>query len=649
MRVVSIGDLVTDFYYKDNKLLGVNGGMTSHNIIANLSSLGINTKCFGVCGNDSAGLIAIKSLEDLKVDTSDIEKLDNVNTRTFHVSYSENSFISKKRCPFCNEKRWYNDSLINTNNILKKIKSDDILVFDNLNNENQIIIDKTNNLKIIDLGQYFEFENLTNEEILKKIKNKFEIINFNERVSKYLKKRFNLKEDLELYNLLNAKLITITLGENGAKFIYNNEIYSFSLETKSKVIDPTGAGDAFVSSIIMNWIKNDLVFDSNKFYKWYKNSEKLTSKVVTKMGARGHLHSLYKIKKNNETCTCKSFDIIERKKIKKCNININNLEPRIINALKSNATKKLNNINFKEEENYLFVASGGSFAAAKFASIITNEILGCNTYSLYPREVIYRNNKKIDKVILFSYSGTTKDLIESVKDFELNKKFIITKGEVEKVLTTTDFNKNNIISYRTNTNKGKERGFLSFEGALAPASIFMNYFYKEIDPEFNTQTFINNSLNYWKDFFKKEFKNINIKNMFTQGNLINIFSGDYTTSACCDTESKIIESGIINCIVHEKKNFSHGRFINYENLNNKNSIYFKQNKTNDFEKELLNYLKNGNNLIIESNYNGILCEFDLLIASQLLIYYIGKSLDIDVSKPKYSEEAMKIYFYKGEL
>ena len=182
MRVVSIGDLVTDFYYKDNKLLGVNGGMTSHNIIANLSSLGINTKCFGVCGNDSAGLIAIKSLEDLKVDTSDIEKLDNVNTRTFHVSYSENSFISKKRCPFCNEKRWYNDSLINTNNILKKIKSDDILVFDNLNNENQIIIDKTNNLKIIDLGQYFEFEKLTNEEILKKIKNKFEIINFNERV-----------------------------------------------------------------------------------------------------------------------------------------------------------------------------------------------------------------------------------------------------------------------------------------------------------------------------------------------------------------------------------------------------------------------------------------------------------------------------------
>ena len=36
--------------------------------------------------------------------------------------------------------------------------SDDILVFDNLNNKNQEIINKVSNKKIIDLGQYFEFE-----------------------------------------------------------------------------------------------------------------------------------------------------------------------------------------------------------------------------------------------------------------------------------------------------------------------------------------------------------------------------------------------------------------------------------------------------------------------------------------------------------
>jgi len=55
----------------------------------------------------------------------------------------------------------------------------------------------------------------------------------------------------------------------------------------------------------------------------------------------------------------------------------------------------------------------------------------------------------------------------------------------------------------------------------------------------------------------------------------------------------------------------------------------------------LEYLSNGKTLIIESKYDVILCEYDLLVASQYLIYYI--------SKPKYTYEAMKIYFYKGNL
>ena len=165
MRVVSIGDLVIDYYYKDNKLLGVNGGMTSHNIIANLAKLKVSTKIFGVSGNDETGKITIKSLEELGVDVSDIEIHDNIRTRAFHVSYitDKNGTIkltSKKRCPYCNQKYWYEESGINTDEILSKLKIDDILVFDNLCAKNQYIIDNTQNKKIIDLGQYFEFETL---------------------------------------------------------------------------------------------------------------------------------------------------------------------------------------------------------------------------------------------------------------------------------------------------------------------------------------------------------------------------------------------------------------------------------------------------------------------------------------------------------
>ena len=651
MRVVSIGDLVTDYYYKNGKFLGVNGGMTSHNIIANLAKTGINTAVFGSCGNDMQGEIAIKSLEKLKVDVKNIDVLDNIRTRCFHVSYFEDegklSFTSKKRCPFCNTKKWYEESLIDTDKIIKEINNDDILVFDNLNAKNQLLIDKLSNKKVIDLGQYFELENLSNEEIIDKLQDKFEIINFNERVSNYLIKRLSLKNDVDLYNSLKPIFMSITRGENGVTFVFEGIEYNFKLVCKGNVVDSTGAGDAFISSIIKDWIKNNFVYSQDMFEKWYENSSKLTAKVVSKMGARGHINALFKVKKIDNECTCNNFIYNERKKIKCCNININNLETRIINAVNSSASSKLADIAFKEDNNCLFIGTGGSYAGSYFSAKIINLLYGCNTYSMYPRDVLYRNNNNINKVVLFSYSGTTNDIITSVKDLNKKNIYIVTKGELQNIVLKTGILKKNILSYRTSSNKGKERGFLSFEGAVAPAAIFLKHYIEKTNYNINIENFIKKSIDYWNEKVENIITKDIIINIKEHGTL-NLFRGDYTDTACYDLESKIIESGIFNCIIHEKKNFSHGRFINYENLNNTISIYFKQKSATKYEQELLKYLGD-NSIVIESNYDGILAEFDLLIASQFIIYYIGKVMDIDVSKPKYSENAMKIYFYKGDL
>lgn len=650
MRVVSIGDFVTDYYYKDGKLIGVNGGMTAHNIIANLVQMGLKTAAFACCGDDCQGEIAIKSLKKIKVDVNNVKIIPNIRTRCFHVSYYDDngklSFTSKKRCPFCNNKKWYNESLLDTNFIISNITNDDILVFDNLNEKNQIIIDNTKNKKIIDLGQYFEFEKMADDEIIKKLVSKFEIINFNERVTKYLLDRLNLKNDNELYNIIKPKLMTITRGEKGASFIIDNNTYNFKLLEKGSVVDSTGAGDAFISSIIKDSIKNNFVYDKDKLKKWYENSNKLTSKVVSKMGARGHISSLFKIKEITGFCMCDKFEYTQRKQIKRCNININNLELRIINAVNSPANSKLEEIEF-DNSNCLFIGTGGSYAGAYFASKVINELYGCNTYPLYPRDVLYRNNSKIDKVILFSYSGTTNDIINSVKEIDNKNIYIVTKGEIKNIVLKTNILKKNILSYRTQSNKGKERGFLSFEGAVAPAAIFLKYYLDKTNYDIDVNDFIKNSIMYWNEKIGKIIDKSILEKMKNK-KLINIFRGDYTNAASFDLESKIIESGIFNCIVHEKKNFSHGRFINYENLNNNFSVYFKQHTTTKYEDELLKYLDD-NCILIESMYDGILAEFDLLIASQFIIYYIGKVLDIDVSKPSYSDNAMKIYFYKGDL
>lgn len=648
MRVVSIGDLVLDYYYKNGKLIGVNGGMSSHNIIANLAKKKISTAVYGVSGNDIQGKIANLSLKKLNVGVSKVLIKDNIKTRCFHVSYDEEGFISKKRCPKCNEKKWYEESQIDIEYITKNIQNDDILVFDNLNDKNIEIIKNVCNKKIIDIGQYFEFENLSKEDIINKLNNGFEIINFNERVSNYLLDKLNLKNNIELYNLLKAKLVTITRGENGASFIYNSKEYKFNLKDNGNVIDSSGAGDAFISSIIFDYIKNSYEFNEELFPKWYEKSIKLTSKVVSNLGARGHLNSLYKIKKIDKVCTCENFEYNERRKIKRCNININNLESRVINAINSNAYDKLLDINFDNSKSYLFIGTGGSFAGASFASTVINDLYGASTYSLYPRDAFYRNNTNIDKAFLFSYSGTTNDIIQSVKDFDKNNVYVITKGQTQNIVTKTGIVKNNIITYRTSANKGKERGFLSFEGALAPAALFMKLYLQKTNSDIDINNFIKDSMSYWSNKVQKEIDKKFIESAINHNKIINVFRGDYSNCASHDLESKLIESGIFNSIIHEKKNFSHGRFINFENMNNKCVIYFKQKTTSKYEEELLNYL--GNKIaIFESKYVGLLAEFDLLIASQFIIYQIGKLLDIDVSKPNYTDNAMKIYFYKGQL
>ena len=445
-------------------------------------------------------------------------------------------------------------------------------------------------------------------------------------------------------------MIIVTRGKKGADFIINNKKITKELSNPEVEIDPTGAGDAFFSVFISSYVKNNYVIDEKFIDTTFLKATSLTKKVVKKFGARGHIQPLYKIKKITDTCTCNNFEISTRKQIKRCNININNLEARVINAVNSNAYEKLIKINFKDLDNSIFLGTGGSFAAAKFSSKVINYLYGTNTFALYPRDVYYRNNEKIDSVFLFTYSGTTNDLLVATSLIDNKNKYIITKGELQKIVTKTEISKNNIISYRTGTNKGKERGFLSFEGALAPSSLFLKLYFENQSIN-NVNDFIKNSIKYWKEYFDIYFKeNKQILNDFlTEGGQINIFTGDFTESAGSDLESKIVESGIYNCLVHEKKNFSHGRFINYEHLSQNKNIYLKQKSTSPYENKLLDYLSKDKNLIIESRYDGILCEYDLLVASQFLIYYISNFLNIDISKPTYSEDAMKIYFYKGEL
>ena len=304
----SISDLVLDIYYDENlKYIGCDGGITALNITCNLSKFGFNTKCYGVCGNDNYGFLAIKSLKDCKVKT-DIDICKVINTRAYHIrKVLENNkycFRSIKYCPFCNKSSWYNESYINEKKILNKIKDNEILIFDNLNDKNQYIINKTNNIKLLDLGLYDEFNNLSPFRIISKIANNFEIINLNQRVEKYFIDRFKYKDDVELYKAFNCKLLIITRGKNGCDLIYRNKKYSYPIEKETMEVDDSGAGDIFFSTIIKNWALNNYKLTSTKFNNWVREANINASKIITLIGSRALIKDLYK-NKLIKNCNCK--------------------------------------------------------------------------------------------------------------------------------------------------------------------------------------------------------------------------------------------------------------------------------------------------------------------------------------------------------
>ncbi len=182
---------------------------------------------------------------------------------------------------------------------MKEIKKDDILIFDNLNDKNQYIIDNTKNIKLIDLGLYDEFINLEKDEIIEKIKNKFSIVNLNERVEKFLLEKLDCKDDIELYKMFSSQLIIITRGIKGNDFIYENNKYSFPLSKIINEVDDSGAGDAFFSIIIKNWINNNMKISSDKLSIWVKETVPLVSKILRRIGSRTYIKKMYKLKKKD--------------------------------------------------------------------------------------------------------------------------------------------------------------------------------------------------------------------------------------------------------------------------------------------------------------------------------------------------------------
>lgn len=125
-------------------------------------------------------------------------------------------------------------------------------------------------------------------ELTKRAISKADLVKVSEDELKIITGVHNLKEGVSYLHRLGAKVITVTLGQNGT-LLSNGNQQSIIPSIPLKSIDSTGAGDAFTGAML-HQISNEenlsnLFYDYSKLKEMVSFANKVGGLTCTKIGA----------------------------------------------------------------------------------------------------------------------------------------------------------------------------------------------------------------------------------------------------------------------------------------------------------------------------------------------------------------------------
>ncbi len=355
---------------------------------------------------------------------------------------------------------------------------------------------------------------------------------------------------------------------------------------------------------------------------------------------------------------------------------LNLLPKRLQYAQETNARKEIMDTIAKKQSNeplhIMLIGAGGSFPAALFAMFKLRESYDTQYVEAYTPQTALRmlmqfdnsneNYKpKYDLIIGISYSGKTNDIIKIANIcVKRNYNFLLLTGE-NKNLIYDLYPKSDLIKivsyYNENDKTGKEQSMISMASTLIPSFIL------DTEPFGVWQEQTNLALLNKAESLVKKLDIYKIAISIKQTPLIHVFYEMDTFSIAADIESKFIESGVSNVVLHEKKNFSHGRTTalytqDFGTIINIISPITLENKYN-YDLLLNRYL---HDLCIRTNrpYLQLGGHFltwpsqNILEILSIIPYFlvaIGEELNVDIAKPitPYPKETLELYNYKGDF
>jgi len=267
---------------KNIKIEKIVAGGSVANTMSGIAYLKGSPSFIGKINSDSFGEIYKKSLEDINVKFSYLQKSENLSTGASIILITPDS--ERTMCTYLGISSHLSERDINENNIMNNelILLEGYLWDKGISEKmfkHAINIAKKNKVKIaMSLSDIFcvtrhkkDFYNL--------LKHDLDILVGNENEINALTNQKKLLDSINQLKQLN-KLIVITRSENGSLAIIDNEIVNCDSLKVDKVLDLTGAGDLYAAGFLKEYL------EKSEIKKCLMSGSILASKIIQKIGAR---------------------------------------------------------------------------------------------------------------------------------------------------------------------------------------------------------------------------------------------------------------------------------------------------------------------------------------------------------------------------
>jgi fructokinase len=249
LKGVCFGEILFDVFLEHKKI-----GGAPLNVASRLNSFDTNISVISAVGNDDSGKILVDYINNLGMNTNNIQVKSNYPTGLVNVILNEKGNASYD---INYPSAW--DKIEPTIQAISIVKEADFLVYGSLASRD--VVSRNTLKQLLEVAKYKIFDvNLRaphySEKTLIDLMNEADFIKFNDdelyEISNYLKSNHkSLEQNIKfIADVTKTKTICVTLGSHGAVLFSENKFY-YNCGFKVKVVDTVGSGDSFLASLII--------------------------------------------------------------------------------------------------------------------------------------------------------------------------------------------------------------------------------------------------------------------------------------------------------------------------------------------------------------------------------------------------------------